>query len=128
MLRRYLLSRRALLRLAPLALAATLPPAPLTAHALVTVAEPTPGATVSASGFDIRLTYNSRIDHRRSKLVILNEEDRETVVPQLSESGAPNRVIARAPALPPGRYRLRWQVLAVDGHVTRGDIPFRVGR
>jgi methionine-rich copper-binding protein CopC len=22
---------------------------------------------------------------------------------------------------------LRWQVLAIDGHITRGDIPFVVG-
>ena len=25
-----------------------------------------------------------------------------------------------------GRWRLRWQVLALDGHITRGDIPFEV--
>jgi methionine-rich copper-binding protein CopC len=25
-----------------------------------------------------------------------------------------------------GVYVLRWQVLAVDGHITRGDIPFSV--
>jgi methionine-rich copper-binding protein CopC len=28
--------------------------------------------------------------------------------------------------LAPGQYRLRWQVLAIDGHLTRGDIPFTV--
>jgi methionine-rich copper-binding protein CopC len=26
----------------------------------------------------------------------------------------------------PGAYVLRWQVLAVDGHITRGDVPFTV--
>jgi methionine-rich copper-binding protein CopC len=25
-----------------------------------------------------------------------------------------------------GAYRLRWQVLASDGHITRGEIPFTV--
>ena len=30
-------------------------------------------------------------------------------------------------ALSPGAYVLRWQVLAIDGHITRGDIPFVVG-
>lgn len=85
-----------------------------------------PGAVVSAEGFGIRLSYNSRIDHRRSRLVILDGGDREIVVPH-DMNGAPNRISAHAPALPPGRYRLRWQVLAIDGHVTRGDIPFRVG-
>ena len=26
----------------------------------------------------------------------------------------------------PGRYVVRWQVLAIDGHITRGDVPFTV--
>jgi methionine-rich copper-binding protein CopC len=29
-----------------------------------------------------------------------------------------------AGAWPAGAWRVRWQVLAVDGHITRGDIPF----
>jgi hypothetical protein len=28
--------------------------------------------------------------------------------------------------LTPGVYVLRWQVLAIDGHITRGDVPFTV--
>jgi methionine-rich copper-binding protein CopC len=28
--------------------------------------------------------------------------------------------------LAPGNYTIRWQVLAVDGHITRGDVPFTV--
>ncbi len=28
--------------------------------------------------------------------------------------------------LRPGDYTVRWQVLAVDGHITRGDVPFTV--
>jgi copper resistance protein C len=26
----------------------------------------------------------------------------------------------------PGSYSVRWQVLAIDGHITRGDVPFTV--
>jgi methionine-rich copper-binding protein CopC len=33
---------------------------------------------------------------------------------------------ARIAGIQPGSYRLRWQVLALDGHITRGDIPFTV--
>jgi methionine-rich copper-binding protein CopC len=28
------------------------------------------------------------------------------------------------PAIPPGRYTVRWGVLAVDGHRTEGDYIF----
>ena len=31
-----------------------------------------------------------------------------------------------AAELQPGEYTVRWQVLAVDGHITRGDVPFTV--
>ena len=33
---------------------------------------------------------------------------------------------AKASGLAPGAYRLRWQVLSVDGHVSRGDVNFKV--
>jgi hypothetical protein len=35
-------------------------------------------------------------------------------------------VTAHVIHLGPGRYAVHWQVLATDGHVTRGQIPFRV--
>ena len=30
------------------------------------------------------------------------------------------------PALPPGDYQVRWKVMAADGHVTEGTVPFTV--
>ena len=45
---------------------------------------------------------------------------------ELQADTAPQVLAAQARGLAPGAYRLRWQVLAVDGHVTRGDIPFTV--
>ena len=35
-------------------------------------------------------------------------------------------VLAASATLTPGAYVMRWQVLAVDGHITRGDVPFTV--
>jgi homogentisate 1,2-dioxygenase len=43
------------------------------------------------------------------------------------ETEAPiDALIAKASGFAPGRYKIRWQVLAIDGHITRGDIPFTV--
>jgi methionine-rich copper-binding protein CopC len=39
---------------------------------------------------------------------------------------AADLLTADLPDLMSGQYRLRWQVLAIDGHLTRGDIPFSV--
>jgi methionine-rich copper-binding protein CopC len=33
---------------------------------------------------------------------------------------------SRIQGLERGEYVLRWQVLASDGHITRGEVPFRV--
>ena len=43
----------------------------------------------------------------------------------IAEDSAEDRLDTKA-TLQPGAYTLRWQVLAIDGHITRGDVPFTV--
>ena len=43
---------------------------------------------------------------------------------EISRQDPPNTISAEARGLRRGVYRLRWQVLASDGHITRGEIPF----
>jgi hypothetical protein len=38
---------------------------------------------------------------------------------------SPDTVRSDVAQLMPGQYLLRWQVLAEDGHITRGELPFR---
>ena len=71
----------------------------------------------------ITLRFNSRIDQARSRLA-LRSPGKERVLP-VAPSGAEDVLAAQAD-LVPGDYTLRWQVLAVDGHITRGDVPFQV--
>jgi len=40
------------------------------------------------------------------------------------EPEGPPDVLSAAVDVTPGDYVVRWQVLAVDGHITRGDVPF----
>ena len=59
------------------------------------------------------------------KLQLLNPENSTSnlvIEPQAS----PDTLTAKATGLKPGAYRIRWQVLAPDGHITRGEIPFTV--
>jgi methionine-rich copper-binding protein CopC len=95
------------------------------AHAVIIDATPAVGATVSAGDVDVSLHYNSRIDHQRSRLTLISGEGKTELLAIVPDS-APDVVAAKATGLAPGQYRLRWQVLAVDGHLTRGDIPFSV--
>src|SRR5690242_10697509 len=98
---------------------------PARAHAIIVEATPVVGAVVHAGSLDVRLRFNSRIDRHRSRLMVLDGIGRETPV-AIDESTPADVVAAHISGLPAGEYRLRWQVLALDGHITRGDIPFTV--
>jgi len=100
-------------------------PLPATAHAIIIKSDPVGGSTVPGPKVAIRLQYNSRIDAQRSRLSIGFPDGRERTLSLLPQPGV-DSLAAEADHLAPGAYRLHWQVLSVDGHITRGDIPFRV--
>jgi hypothetical protein len=109
---------------AVLLIAASALPGTAEAHAIVIDSSPAVDG-VTASDFDISIRFNSRIDQKRSRLTVLGADNVAKPVPLTSES-RPDLLAGHVTGLPPGEYRIRWQVLAVDGHITRGDIPFRV--
>lgn len=100
---------------------------PLSAHAIIVETDPKPNAELAGQPFDFRLRFNSRIDPLRSRMVVIDEGGKETAL-TLKVVPDADRMEASVSGLAPGAYRLRWQVLAVDGHVTRGDIPFRISK
>jgi copper resistance protein C len=94
------------------------------AHAIVVAASPGPNEQVSGPDLPVLLRFNSRIDHDRSRLSLLRADGKSETVPL--EASPPDSLAGKLKGLLAGKYRLRWQVLAVDGHITRGDIPFVV--
>ena len=99
--------------------------APAAAHAIVLGSTPAAGAVVSGPDVTLEVRFNCRIDPERSQLSLVSEDGGSHAL-ELSGPGAEGTLASRATGLAPGPYRLRWQVLAVDGHITRGDIAFRV--
>ena len=99
-------------------------PLPALAHAILLASTPAAGSTVPAGHAAFELRYNSRIDRARSALRLTGPAKTETALP-IAADGPPD-ILRTEADLQPGSYVLRWQVLAVDGHVTRGDVPFRV--
>ena len=71
----------------------------------------------------INLKFNSKVDHSRSRIA-LRANGAETTLP-IDPASAADSLAVKA-TLSPGDYVVRWQVLAVDGHITRGDVPFSV--
>ncbi len=112
------------IRLLLAALAIVLLPSAAGAHAILEESAPPSGATVAAGPVDLRLRYNSRIDRSRSRLTLIRaDKTRDTIA--IEPDGPPDIISARVD-LAPGACVIRWQVLATDGHITRGDVPLTV--
>jgi copper resistance protein C len=97
------------------------------AHALVTGSTPRAEAVVTGDSLAIEIRFNSRIDAPRSHLKLF-KIDGDAVSLPLAAADSEDLLKATATGLTPGRYRLHWQTLSPDGHISQGDIPFSVSR
>jgi copper resistance protein C len=95
----------------------------LEGHAVLKSSSPEANATVTGPDVPIILKYNVRIDAARSKVQLLRP-DTSTTDLTLEKQSSPDTLTAKATGLTPGKYQIQWQVLAPDGHITRGIVPF----
>jgi len=95
------------------------------AHAIIIGAKPAVNAKVPQGPLDILLQYNSRIDVSLSRLSLTDPAGKSSVL-EAAAGDKPGSLTAHADLDAPGQWLLRWQVLSIDGHVTRGEIPFTV--
>jgi len=94
-------------------------------HAVLKETSPAANSTVAGPDVPIQLKFNTRIDATRSKLQLLLPDN--TTEPLTVDKQAPSDTLsAKATGLKPGGYKIQWQVLAPDGHITRGVVPFNV--
>jgi len=94
------------------------------AHAILVESLPAANSTVAGPSIPIKLRFNVRIDAKRSRLELVGPDKTSTLLSATQPS--PDTLQATAVGLKAGAYALRWQVLAADGHITRGEIPFNV--
>ena len=94
------------------------------AHAILEDSTPAIGASIKPGPLDLRFRYNSRVDRGRSRLTLIQADHARDIVKIVPDG--PADIISAHLDLQPGSYVVRWQVLAVDGHITRGDVPFTV--
>ncbi|PYT72957.1 MAG: copper resistance protein [Acidobacteria bacterium] len=95
------------------------------AHAVLLESLPALKGSVNGPDIPLKLRFNVRIDAARSRLTLV-DSDGSTQALEIGRQDPPNTLSAQAKGLRRGAYRLRWQVLASDGHITRGEIPFTV--
>ena len=98
---------------------------PALAHAILLSAVPVVHQPVDGPNVPVKLRFNSRVDGKRSRLLLVCPGGSKRVLP-IANQAAPDTLTSEADGLQRGAYILRWQVLSQDGHITRGDVPFQV--
>jgi methionine-rich copper-binding protein CopC len=94
-------------------------------HAILKESSPAANSTVAGPDVSITLKYNVRVDSARSKVQLSRPDESVTDLP-LVKQVSPDTLSSKATGLAPGAYKIQWQVLAPDGHITRGVVPFAV--
>jgi copper resistance protein C len=96
-------------------------------HAILRETSPAAGSQVAGPDVPITLKFNVRIDATRSKLQLMTPDNKMLDL-AVEKQTSPDTLTAKAIGLKAGDYRIAWQVLAPDGHITRGLVPFTVMR
>jgi hypothetical protein len=95
-------------------------------HALLVGSLPAADSQVKGPDIAVTLRYNSRVDSIRSAISLLGPDGQVKQI-EIEPQSAPNLLSAKISGLVlKGAYVLRWQALASDGHITRGEVPFHV--
>jgi copper resistance protein C len=96
-------------------------------HAVLKESSPSANGTVKGPDVPISLKFNVRVDAARSKVQLLKPDNTTVELSLVNDSQVPpDTLMAKAAGLKPGAYKIQWQVLAPDGHITRGEVPFTV--
>jgi methionine-rich copper-binding protein CopC len=95
------------------------------AHAILMDSTPKINSTVKGPDVTIDLRFNVRIDGGRSRVVLVSPDGKTSTL-KLTGQATPDTLQTHATGLTPGAYKLQWKVLASDGHMSSGDIPFTV--
>jgi len=113
-----------------LALACLLLPGLALAHGHLKSATPAPDSTLSQAPTQLSLTFSEGVESSLSQVQLQRLDG------QASTAITTGKVIAGSDArtldvpleapLQPGRYQVKWRVLAKDGHKTQGDYRFTV--
>ena len=108
---------------AGLVLAVATPPA---AHSLLLESVPPAGATLTTPPRELMLRFNNRIEKSLSRVRLLDERGSAQPLVVPVAVGMADRLTAVVPPLAPGRWRVEWQVLSMDGHDVSGRFEFRL--
>lgn len=96
------------------------------AHAFLDHAEPRVGSTVPSAPKELVLFFTQKVEAAFSSVEVSDANGARVDQGKPVISASTMRVNLKQ--LPPGTYRVRWQVLSVDTHTSEGNFSFQVGK
>ena len=100
---------------------------PADAHGRLERAAPAAGSTVHRSPPQLKLWFTERLEPAFSKVEVLDRNGKQVDQGDSDIDRADAKLLrVSLPELAPGTYRVKWRVLSVDTHVSKGDFTFTV--
>jgi methionine-rich copper-binding protein CopC len=95
------------------------------AHAFLDHAEPRVGSKVATAPTEVALFFSQNLEGAFSSIEVSDANGARVDQGKARISASTMRVGVKP--LPPGTYKVRWQVLSKDTHTTEGNFSFTVG-
>jgi copper resistance protein C len=95
------------------------------AHAFLDHAEPRVGSKVATAPTEVALFFSQNLEAAFSSIEVSDANGARVDQGKAKISASTMRVGVKP--LPPGTYKVRWQVLSKDTHTTEGNFSFTVG-
>lgn len=98
------------------------------AHASLVKSEPPRRASLSESPKQVQLWFNEEIEASYATIEVLDSDGNvvSTEEPKPVENDLKSVVLALPLKLDPGRYKIEYRILSVDGHVVESSYGFRI--
>jgi len=97
------------------------------AHAVLQRSEPRADSSLKRPPEEVRLYFSEALEPAYSTLRVLDARDGQVDRRDARIDRAnPTLLRATLPALPAGRYRVRWRVISIDADATEGEFTFRI--
>jgi copper resistance protein C len=96
------------------------------AHAFLDHAEPRVGSTVPTAPRELVLSYTQNLEPAFSSVEVSDGNGARVDLGKPRINAGVMRIGLKQ--LPPGTYKVRWQVLSIDTHTTEGSFSFHVGK
>ncbi|MBI3804898.1 MAG: copper resistance protein CopC [Nitrospirae bacterium] len=97
------------------------------AHAFPMRSEPRVGSEVKQSPAQVKIWFDGDIEPAFSSLKVTGPDGKEVDAKDAKvDEKEHNVLIVSVPPLSPGKYRVNWEVVAIDTHRTEGDFTFTV--